>query len=141
MYTVKEAAIRTGLSEHAVRFYTDKGLVPSVRRSENNIRLFDEEAINWLYGIKCLKRSGLAIESIKTYVDLCLEGDATVPQRYEMMQAYRDAALVQLEEAKQRVAHMEQKIVHYQAVLESGIPDATNPASWDTARATSGSGS
>ncbi|MET3273450.1 UNVERIFIED_CONTAM: hypothetical protein ABID48_005856 [Paenibacillus phyllosphaerae] len=30
MHTVKEAARITGLTEHAVRFYTDKGLVPSV---------------------------------------------------------------------------------------------------------------
>jgi len=38
MYTVKEAAQITGLTQHAVRFYTDKGLVPSVQRNQNNIR-------------------------------------------------------------------------------------------------------
>lgn len=59
MLTVKEAAQITGLTEHAVRFYTDKGLVPSVQRNQNNIRMFDEESINWLHGVKCLKQSGL----------------------------------------------------------------------------------
>jgi DNA-binding transcriptional MerR regulator len=72
MYTVKEAAQITCLTEHAVRFYTDKGLVPSLKRNEHNIRLFDEESINWLHGVKCLKQSGMPIEAIKRYLDLCL---------------------------------------------------------------------
>lgn len=134
MYTVKEAALITGLTEHAVRFYTDKGLVPSVQRNKNNIRLFDEESINWLYGAKCLKQTGMPIEVIKTYVDLCLEGDSTVPQRCALMMEYREAALVQLEEAKRRVAHLEQKAAQYQAILEGRIPDTTNPGNWDKIR-------
>ena len=99
MYTVKEAAQITGLTEHAVRFYTDKGLVPSLQRDENNIRMFDEESINWLHGVKCLKQSGMPIDVIKTYVDLCLEGDSTVPQRYKLIMEHKEAALVKLEEA------------------------------------------
>lgn len=61
MYTVQDAAHLTGLTEHAVRFYTDKGLVPSIQRNKNNIRVFDEESINWLHGVKCLKQTGLPI--------------------------------------------------------------------------------
>ncbi|WP_128102387.1 MerR family transcriptional regulator [Paenibacillus sp. DCT19] len=134
MYTVQDAALITGLTEHAVRFYTDKGLVPSVQRNKNNIRLFDEESINWLHGVRCLKQTGLPIENIKTYVDLCLEGDSTVPQRLALMMEYKEAALIQLEEAKQRVAHLEEKTLHYQAILERGIPDMTNPRTWETNR-------
>lgn len=62
MLTVKEVAQITGLTEHVVRFYTDKGLVPSVQRNQNNIRMFDEESINWLHGVKCLKQSGMPID-------------------------------------------------------------------------------
>lgn len=131
MYTVKEAAQMTGLTEHAVRFYTDKGLVPSVQRNKNNIRLFDEESINWLFGAKCLKQTGMPIEIIKKYVDLCLEDDSTVPQRCALMMEYREAALVQLEDAKRRVDHLEQKVAQYQAILEHRIPDTTNPGNWD----------
>lgn len=134
MHTVKEAAQITGLTEHAVRFYTDKGLVPSVQRNENNIRLFDAEAINWLYGVKCLKQSGMPIEVIKTYVDLCLQGDSTIPQRCALMKEHREAAIVQLEEAKRRVAHLEEKTALYQAILEHRSPDTTNPGNWEKLR-------
>lgn len=131
MYTVKEAAQITGLTEHAVRFYTDKGLVPSVQRNENNIRMFDEESINWLHGVKCLKQSGMPIEIIKKYVDLCIEGDSTIPQRYALMMDHKEAALAKLEEAKRHVAHLEEKTTLYQAILEHRSPDTTNPGNWD----------
>ncbi|SHN29964.1 MerR family transcriptional regulator [Gracilibacillus kekensis] len=131
MHMVKEAALITGLTEHAVRFYTDKGLVPSVKRNKNNIRLFDEESINWLYGAKCLKKTGMPIENIKTYVDLCLEGDSTVPERFALMMEYKEVAQIQLEEAKQRLAHLEEKKLQYQAILENRIPDTTNPSKWE----------
>lgn len=130
MQTVKEAALITGLTEHAVRFYTDKGLVPSVKRNENNIRLFDEESINWLHGIKCLKQSGMPIEVIKTYIDLCLEGDSSIPARYELMMKHKEEALLKLEEAKRHVEHLEQKTVLYQAILDNRAIDTTNPANW-----------
>jgi len=131
MHTVKEAAHITGLTEHAVRFYTDKGLVPSVQRNQNNIRMFDEESINWLHGIKCLKQSGMPIEVIKNYVDLCLKGDSTIPQRSALMMEHKEAALAKLEEAKLHVAHLEEKTVLYQAILEHRSPDTTNPGNWD----------
>jgi len=131
MYTVKEAAQLTGLTEHAVRFYTDKGLVPSVKRNENNIRLFDEQSINWLHGVKCLKQSGMPIEAIKTYVDLCLEGDLTIPQRSALIKKHKEAALAKLEEAKRHIANLEEKAALYQAILENRSLDTTNPANWD----------
>ncbi|WP_019912492.1 MerR family transcriptional regulator [Paenibacillus sp. HW567] len=131
MHTVKEAAQITGLTEHAVRFYTDKGLVPSLQRNQNNIRMFDEESINWLHGVKCLKQSGMPIDVIKMYVDLCLEGDSTILQRCTLMMEHKEAALAKLEEAKLHVAHLEQKTALYQAILEHRSPDTTNPGIWD----------
>ncbi|CAM3605301.1 MerR family transcriptional regulator [Paenibacillus lupini] len=131
MRTVKEAAQITGLTEHAVRFYTDKGLVPSLQRNQNNIRMFDDESINWLHGIKCLKQSGMPIEVIKMYVDLCLEGETTLPQRYALMMEHKEEAIAKLEEANQHVAHLEQKTALYQAILEHRSPDTMNPGNWD----------
>jgi len=134
MHTVKETALITGLTEHAVRFYTDKGLVPSVQRNQNNIRMFDEESINWLLGVKCLKQSGMPIEAIKTYIDLCLKGESTLPQRSALMKEHKEAALAKLEEAKRHVAHLEEKTALYQAILENRTPDTTNPGNWDKIR-------
>ena len=70
MYTVKEIAKCIGVSEHTVRYYTDMGLVPSLKRDKNGNRIFDEEAKNWLIGVKHLRGSGMSIKAIKEYVNL-----------------------------------------------------------------------
>ncbi len=103
MYTVKDVAKLLDITEHTVRFYTDKGLVPSVQRDKNNIRLFDQESINWLTGVKYLKQCGMTVEDIKTYVDLCLEGGSTTHERYEIILKQKEIAQAQLEEAKRTV--------------------------------------
>lgn len=85
MYTVKEVAQKIKLTEHTIRFYTDKGLVPNVQRDKYNNRLFDEESLNWLIRVKYLKDCGMSIKDIKHFVDLYLEGDSSLPRRYEII--------------------------------------------------------
>lgn len=134
MYTVKEVAKLLRMSEHTVRYYTDRGLVPSVARDKNNNRLFDEESVNWLTGVKYLKECGMPLSAIKAYVDLCLEGDSTIQERYEIILKQKAAAQLQLEEAKKRAAYMEKKAEHYLDIVKRRIPDDTNPGKWRTAK-------
>ncbi|MBM7655451.1 MerR family transcriptional regulator [Neobacillus cucumis] len=130
MYTVKEVAKLLGLTEHTVRYYTDKGLVPNLKRDKNNNRLFSEENINFLIGAKNLKKCGMSVDDIKYYVDLCLEGDSTIQERYEIIRKQKEAALAQLEEAKIRAEFMINKEKHYRDIMNQVIPDDTNPAKW-----------
>lgn len=130
MYTVKEAARLLDLTEHSVRYYTDKGLVPSVQRDKNNIRLFDDESINWLRGVKNLRQAGMSVEAVKDYIDLCLEGDATIPQRYEIILEQKAVALAQLEEAKRIAKFMEDKASRYLDIMNQVISDDMNPGKW-----------
>lgn len=130
MHTVKEVATMLELSEHTVRYYTDKGLVPNLKRDNNNIRLFDEAAINWLKGVKRLRQCGMSLEDIKHYIELCQEGEATIPQRYEIIKKQKEATLVQLEEAKERAEFMINKANHYENILRQIVPDNMNPGMW-----------
>jgi DNA-binding transcriptional MerR regulator len=130
MYNVKEVAKMLELTEHTVRYYTDKGLVPNVKRDKNNNRLFDDKSIDWLTGVKNLKRCGMSVEDIKNFVDLCLGGDSTIQKRYEIILKQKAAAQAQLKEAKQRVKYMEYKANHYLDIINHGIPDGTNPSKW-----------
>ena len=135
MYTVKEVAARVGMSEHTIRFYTDKGLIPAVRRGKNNVRLFDEEAVNWLTGVRYLKESGLPLDAVRRYVELCLEGDATIPARHEIIVRPREQARLQLEEARKKLAFLERKAAIYEETMQKNLPDSLNPALWAVASA------
>ena len=130
MYTVKEVAKLLDLTEHTVRFYTDKGLVPSLQRDKNNNRIFNDESINWLRGSKYLKKCGMSVEDIKKYVDLCLEGGSTIRERYEMIFKQKEIVLAQLEEIKSMAEYITNKEKHYHDIMTQVIPDDTNPAHW-----------
>jgi DNA-binding transcriptional MerR regulator len=130
MYSVKEVAKLLDLTEHTVRYYTDKGLVPNIKRDNNYKRVFNEESINWLTGVKYLKQCGMSLEAIKSFVDLCLEGDSTIQERYKIILEQKATAMAQLEEAKQRAEYMEEKTNHYLEIINRVIPDDTNPGKW-----------
>ena len=71
MKTVKEVSKAVDISEHTVRYYADCELIPSLMRNKNNQRLFNQESINWLIGIKHLRKCGMSIkESTKIVCSL-----------------------------------------------------------------------
>ena len=127
-YTVKQIAALMGMSEHPIRFYTDKELLPC-KRDKNNRRIFDDESINWLKGIHCLRGCGVSLEDIKVYSDLCLSDDPDALQkRYEFMCRQRQLAYDRLQEAQDLVTYMDHKVQHYEDILAGKIEDDTNPA-------------
>jgi len=128
-YSVKQLAEKMGITEHTVRYYTDKGLLPC-KRDNANRRVFDDESINWLIGIKCLKGCGTPLEDIKRYVDLCLQGNSTLQERYEIILKQEKRAAENLEEAKSVYEYMMHKVKHYENSLNRQIPGDTNPATW-----------
>lgn len=130
MYTVKEVAKMLDLSTHAIRYYTDKGLVPSLKRDQNNNRLFNEESVNWLIGVKILKQCGMSIEDIKTYADLCIKGDSTIQERYEIILRHEELAILELQKAKNTVDYLKEKSNYYRKIIEGEISDSSNPAKW-----------
>ena len=46
-YTIKQMAEMFDVTEHTLRFYTDKGLLPW-ERDDSNRRIFNEELVNWM---------------------------------------------------------------------------------------------
>lgn len=122
MYTVKEVANLLDLTEHTIRYYTDKNLVPNLQRDKNNVRLFDDAAIKWLICTKHLRQCGMAIDDIKAYISLCLEGNSTVTERYQIFKKQQDIAFKQLEEAKERAKYISDKTNHYHNII-TGIKD------------------
>jgi len=128
IYSIKEAATITELSEHTIRYYTDMGLVPSLIRDKNNRRVFNQTSINWLTGIKNLRETGMSLEAIKHYISLCLLGDSSIEERAEIIQAQ-----VKLAEAQKRVAYLEKKSYTYQELInqKTASNDPLNPATWE----------
>lgn len=127
-YTVKEFAKMFQTTEHTIRYYTDIGLLPCERDSENR-RIFDEAAANWMQAISCLKNCGMPIKEIKRYANLCRmeESAENLQARYQIVLAQREQAHKKAAEAKATADYMDHKVKHYEEILAGRIPDDTNP--------------
>ena len=117
-YTIKQFAEMFHVSEHTLRYYTDIKLLPCQRVGRNR-RVFDEESVNWMQGIQCLKGCGASIEEIKEYCQLCLleESEENLKARYQIILDQRKKAHKRLEEAKATVKYMDDKVLHYEKIL------------------------
>lgn len=67
---ISEVSKQTGLSIPTIRYYTDQNMIPSVTRDLDNQRVFDDEAVVWLEGIKVLRELGVPLSEIKEYITL-----------------------------------------------------------------------
>ena len=85
MYTMMQACKETNMSYQALKYYCNEGLVPNVKRDSNNRRVFDEHDVKWIKDLVCLKRCGMSILEMKEYLELCLQGPSTIPQRKQML--------------------------------------------------------
>ena len=131
IYTLKQFAEMFHTTEHTLRYYTDIHLLPC-QRDKGNRRIFNEESVNWMQGIACLKGCGASIEDIKKYCDLCRlpESRETLYARYQIILRQREQAYQRIEEAKATAAYMDEKVQHYEQILSGLIPDDSNPEYW-----------
>ena len=126
MYTMMQVCRETSMSYQALKFYCNEGLVPNVKRDKNNRRVFDERDVKWIKDLVCLKKCGMSIQEMKEYLDLCLQGQSTLPQRQKMLDKKREALLTSMEELKGCVNYIDWKQNFYDEVLSGKRPYVSN---------------
>ena len=127
MYTIKEVAEKMDVSEHTLRFWAKSGFFPFIKRDANNIRLFSEKDLEWVKIVKCLRSVGTENKAIKRYIDLCIVGDSTIPERYGIIQATKIKAQQQMEDLKKQLALLDYKEKFYQNLIKNNLEDVWNP--------------
>lgn len=127
MYTIKEVADKLDISEHTLRFWAKSDFLPFVKRDKNNIRIFTEDDLAWVRIVKCLRAVGTENKAIKRYIDLCIIGDSTIRERYEIIQNTKIKALQQMKELQNQLDLLDYKEKFYQNLIENNLEDSWNP--------------
>ena len=127
MYTIKEVAKLMNISEHTLRFWAKSGFFPSITRDSNNVRLFSEHDLGWVKIVKCLRSVGTENKAIKRYIDLCMVGDATIPERFGIIKATKIKALQQMEDLKKQLELLDYKENYYENLIKNNEKDKYNP--------------
>ncbi|MBS5926972.1 MAG: MerR family transcriptional regulator [Clostridium sp.] len=126
MFTTKEVCKEVGISYETLKFYCKEGLVPNVKRDKNNYRIFDEKNIAWLKGLQCLKKCGMSIKDMKLYMNYCMEGPSTIPERKEMLNKLNESLVKKINDLNECINFIENKQAFYDDVLDGKIKYISN---------------
>jgi len=119
-YSIGEAAKALNLTPYTLRYYDKEGLLPRIERTSGGIRSFKESDLEALKIIECLKKTGMPIKEIKTFIDWCSDGDDSLRQRYEMFQERKAVVQAQMQELLNTMSVIEHKCEYYQTALDAG---------------------
>ena len=131
--TIAEAAQRTGVSVHTLRYYERAGLVVSpVDRNHSGRRRYRKLDLDWIKICTKLRATGMPIKGIRRYAELVAAGPGNEQERLELMEAHRADVLARLAEVQENLKLIDHKIDVYRGRLAAGDADqlwAPGPAS------------
>lgn len=130
VYTVGEMARLLEIPASTLRYYDKEGLLPFVERSSGGIRMFQSSDLEWLHIISCMKKAGMSIRDIRHYIELAVQGDATIDARLEMFERQREALTQQIAELQRTLDTVEYKCWFYETAQAAGttqVPSALPP--------------
>lgn len=117
LYSMKEACEKTGLTYDTLKFYCNEGLVPNVKRDKNNYRIFDDNDISWINSLSCLKKCGMSIVEMKEYLNLCLKGESSIPERKIVLESKLKELEHKIQEIQESIDYIHWKHKFYDDIL------------------------
>ena len=122
MYSMRECCQITGLSYDMLKYYCNQGLIPNVKRNKaNNYRIFDDNDINWIKSLICLKKCGFSLEEMETYIDLCLKGKDSILERKQMLLDHKKQVEQQIKSLEETVNFIDKKNELYDKFLSGEV--------------------
>lgn len=129
-YTIGEMAQKLDVAPSTLRYYDKEGLLPFVERSSGGIRMFKDEDMEWLRLLGCLKKAGMPLKEIRSFLDWSRQGDATISQRLELLEKQRQSVLDQQKQLEDTLLMLDYKRWYYQTAREAGtcaVHDSLTP--------------
>jgi DNA-binding transcriptional MerR regulator len=118
LFTIQEAAEQTGLTVHTLRYYERIGVLMPIDRAANGHRRYSQADVNLIQLLACWLQTGMPLDAVQTYVRLVQEGEGTVAQRRELLEAHRESIVRQMEDLQGTLRLIDFKITYYQQVEE-----------------------
>ncbi|MFF3492012.1 MerR family transcriptional regulator [Streptomyces sp. NPDC002795] len=122
--SIAEAARRTGVSVHTLRYYERAGLVVSpVDRTSTNRRRYRELDLKWIVVCAKLRATGMPIRGIRVYAELVAAGPGNEAERLALLEAHRAEVLAKLAETRENLKMIDHKIDVYRDSMAAGEAD------------------
>lgn len=122
--TIAEAARRTGVSVHTLRYYERAGLVvTAVDRTAGGRRRYHQLDLDWIVICTRLRATGMPIRAIRRYAELVAAGPGNEKDRLALLEEHRAEVLAKLAEAEESLKLIDHKIDVYRSRVAAGDAD------------------
>jgi DNA-binding transcriptional MerR regulator len=122
--TIAEAARRTGVSAHTLRYYERVGLVVTpVDRTSGGRRRYHQLDLDWITVCTRLRATGMPIKTIRRYAHLVAAGRGNEEERLALLEAHRADVTAKLAEVQDNLKLIDHKIDVYRGRLAAGDAD------------------
>jgi DNA-binding transcriptional MerR regulator len=122
--SIAEAARRTGVSVHTLRYYERAGLVvTTVDRTAGGRRRYHQLDLDWIVVCTKLRATGMPIKTIRRYAQLVSAGPGNEQERLALMEAHRADVMTKLAEVQENLKLIDHKIDVYRGRLAAGEAD------------------
>ncbi|TDW14208.1 MerR family transcriptional regulator [Kribbella kalugense] len=122
--SIAEAAERTGVSVHTLRYYERAGLVvTTVDRTAGGRRRYHQRDLDWIKICTRFRATGMPIRTIRKYAELVIAGRGNEKDRLELLESHRSDVLSQLAELQECLDLIDHKVDVYRGRLEAGDAD------------------
>lgn len=122
--SIAEAARRTGVSAHTLRYYERAGLVVTqVDRTSGGRRRYHRLDLDWIGVCTKLRATGMPIRSIRRYAELVSAGRGNEEERLALLESHRSEVVARLDEIQKNLELIDHKIDVYRGRLAAGDAD------------------
>jgi DNA-binding transcriptional MerR regulator len=122
--SIAEAARRTGVSVHTLRYYERAGLViTTVPRNHSGRRRYQQEDLKWISICTKLRATGMPIRTVRRYAQLVAAGPGNEAERLALLEAHRADVTAKLAGLQENLKLIDHKIDVYQGRLAAGDAD------------------
>jgi DNA-binding transcriptional MerR regulator len=122
--SIAEAARRTGVSVHTLRYYERAGLVvTAVDRNAAGRRRYQQLDLDWITVCTRLRATGMPIKTIRRYAQLVSAGRGNEQERLALMEAHRAEVTAKFAELQENLKLIDHKIDVYRGRLAAGDAD------------------
>ncbi|URJ61335.1 MerR family transcriptional regulator [Paenibacillus polymyxa] len=118
LYSMTYVVENLNVSAKTLRFYEEQGILPNISRDEKGRRVYNEQQLDWISFIRCLKETGMPLSKIKDYKELYESGNSTFLQREEMLIQHKLEVQKKIDESFKHLEEINYKIAMYELQKE-----------------------
>jgi DNA-binding transcriptional MerR regulator len=119
IFSPSQAAEQSGFSPDTLRYYERIGLLDGIDRAPSGHRRFDDDDLEWLGVLRCLRDTGMPIADMRRYAELARGGEATHGERLDLLTEHDMRVQERITLLRAQRKHLQEKIDWYRSQLSA----------------------